>query len=63
MRLLHIVACSSVLPLLAHAQYAMVKEYIGEKFFDDWNFYGKGEVNFDGYCQLESSLVTSIISG
>ncbi|KAI0699209.1 concanavalin A-like lectin/glucanase domain-containing protein [Cytidiella melzeri] len=41
MMLLRFVACSLVLPLLAHAQYAMVKEYIGEHFFDDWNFYGK----------------------
>lgn len=28
---------------LVHGQYSMVKEYIGENFFDDWNFYGKGE--------------------
>lgn len=30
-------------PLLVHAQYSMVKEYIGETFFNDWNFYGDSE--------------------
>lgn len=28
-----------LLPLLASAQYQMVKEYIGDHFFDDWQFY------------------------
>ena len=30
---------SLLLPALAQAQYSLVKEYIGERFFDDWNFY------------------------
>lgn len=30
---------SLLLPALASAQYQMVKEYIGEHFFDDWAFY------------------------
>ncbi|KAI0345607.1 hypothetical protein BDW22DRAFT_893701 [Trametopsis cervina] len=31
------------LPLLTQAQYAMVKEYIGENFFNDWSFYGNAD--------------------
>lgn len=42
MVLLSVVAWSWVLPLLAQAQYSMVKEYAGQHFFNDWNFYGKG---------------------
>ena len=30
---------SLLLPALAQAQYSLVKEDIGERFFDDWNFY------------------------
>ena len=26
----------------AAAQYNLVKEYAGESFFDDWNFYNNG---------------------
>ncbi|KAI0088601.1 concanavalin A-like lectin/glucanase domain-containing protein [Irpex rosettiformis] len=41
MRLLQSITWPLVFGSLVHGQYSMVKEYIGEKFFDDWNFYGK----------------------
>lgn len=37
-------ACVSLLlPSAAVAQYNLVKEYVGESFFDDWSFYGNSE--------------------
>lgn len=34
------VLCASLLlPSAVLAQYDLVKEYAGESFFDDWNFY------------------------
>lgn len=40
-----VVLCTVLLPLvLAQNQYQFVKEYVGETFFDDWNFYNNGAV-------------------
>ncbi|KAI0793026.1 concanavalin A-like lectin/glucanase domain-containing protein [Irpex lacteus] len=43
MRFSQILVGPLVLGTLVHGQYSMVKEYIGENFFDDWNFYGKAD--------------------
>lgn len=32
-----------LLPSLVEAQYQMVKEYMGQTFFDDWDFYDNCE--------------------
>ena len=32
-----------LLPVLASAQYQMVKEYVGDNFFNDWTFYNNCE--------------------
>lgn len=32
-----------LLPVLANAQYQMVKEYVGDNFFNDWTFYNNCE--------------------
>ena len=40
------VLCALLAPALAGAQYAMVKEYAGDHFFDDWAFYD--------HCKLRS---------
>ncbi|EKM49761.1 glycoside hydrolase family 16 protein [Phanerochaete carnosa HHB-10118-sp] len=42
MRLLAVLG-SLLLPVLANAQYQMVKEYIGDSFFDDWAFYNNND--------------------
>ena len=42
------VLCTLLLPVLAQAQYALVKEYIGDHFFDDWNFYDNSELYSTG---------------
>ena len=38
------VLASLLLCGIANAQYQMVKEYIGEHFFDDWAFYNNCEL-------------------
>lgn len=35
--------CTLFLSALANAQYQMVKEYIGDNFFDNWNFYNNSK--------------------
>ena len=35
-------AAAALLPVLIAGQYTQVKEYIGDSFFDDWNFYNHG---------------------
>ena len=35
-------AAAALLPVLIEGQYTQVKEYIGDSFFDDWNFYNNG---------------------
>ena len=35
--------CLLLLPGLASAQYQMVKEYVGDNFFNDWTFYNNCE--------------------
>ena len=35
-------AAAALLPTLIEAQYSQVKEYIGDSFFDDWDFYNHG---------------------
>ena len=40
-----VVLAALLLPGIANAQYTMVKEYIGEHFFDDWSFYNNCELS------------------
>ena len=54
MRLSQVMVGPLVLGSLVHGQYSMVKEYIGENFFDDWNFYGKGETLYDWHYHGET---------
>lgn len=66
MLLLQFVAWSLAAPLLVHAQYNMVKEYIGEHFFDDWDFYGNndnltnGDVFYVPFKQAAQSKLATI---
>ena len=46
-----------LLPSLVGAQYQMVKEYMGQTFFDDWDFYDNCE------CLLHSLSLRITVSG
>ena len=35
-------AAAALAAALVEAQYTQVKEYIGDSFFDDWDFYNHG---------------------
>ncbi|KIP04230.1 glycoside hydrolase family 16 protein [Phlebiopsis gigantea 11061_1 CR5-6] len=50
-----VVLASLLLPGIANAQYTMVKEYIGEHFFDDWSFYN----NFDNLTNGDAFFVSA----
>lgn len=51
---------AACVPLLlsaaAVAQYNLVKEYAGERFFDDWTFYGHSEFTYDVASLFEFTL-------
>lgn len=48
-------AAAALLPVLTEGQYTQVKEYIGDSFFDDWNFYNHGA------CAGPASLMRTYI--
>ena len=49
--------CALLLPVLAQAQYQLVKEYNGEHFFDTWNFY-----NNSAFKQAHPGSIITLIS-
>lgn len=49
------ILCALLLPVVADAQYTMVKEYIGQNFFDDWAFYN----HFDNLTNGDTFFVGS----
>lgn len=59
--------CTLFLSALANAQYQMVKEYIGDNFFDNWNFYNNiddlthGDVFYAGF-QLASQAKLAFVN-
>ncbi|KAH9919297.1 concanavalin A-like lectin/glucanase domain-containing protein [Fomitopsis serialis] len=48
-------AAAALLPALIHAQYTQVKEYAGDSFFDDWNFYNHADDLTNGNVFFVSS--------
>jgi len=48
-------AAAALLPALVNAQYTQVKEYVGDAFFDDWDFYNHADDLTNGNVFFVSS--------